>query len=324
MKIPPLGYGAAPIGNLYRAVSDEQAAETVAAAWDCGIRYFDTAPHYGIGLAEKRLGAALSGHDRSEYVLSTKVGRVLVPHDPAPGETDIANGFDVPAVSKRVWDFSADGVNRSIEASLTRLGLDRIDIVLIHDPDESPVPSQGLDLAYPALDALRRQGVVGAIGVGSKDPVILEQFATQSDVDVLMIAGRYTLLEQPALDTILPACTDRGIGILNVGIFNSGLLAVAQPGESQTYEYGAAPSAILQRAQAIAAACERHGVTLPQAAVAFASTHPAVVSVVIGASKPSHVISGAEWFAAPPPPAALWTELTSLGLLRPDAPVPAA
>ncbi|MFC7243797.1 aldo/keto reductase [Catellatospora aurea] len=322
VAVSALGFGAASIGNLYRAVSPEQAAATVEAAWQAGVRYFDTAPHYGLGLSEQRLGAFLNTRQRDEYVISTKVGRILV-DDPGGAGDDMANGFAVPATRRRVWDYSADGVRRSIEDSLARLGLDRLDIVLMHDPEESPEPERALREAYPVLDGLRREGVVGAIGVGSKDPATLARFATETDVDALMVAGRYTLLEQPALDDILPACTARGISVLNVGVFNSGLLAVEWPDETRPYEYGTAPADILARAQGIATACRRHGVTLPQAALAFAAAHPAVASVVVGAGKPEHVNRSAQWFALPTPPAQLWAELVAEGLLRPDAPLPA-
>ncbi|HEX6685259.1 MAG TPA: aldo/keto reductase [Candidatus Limnocylindrales bacterium] len=323
VAVTTLGFGAASIGNLYREVDDDRAARTVHAAWAAGIRYFDTAPHYGIGLSERRLGRALAGYARDGYAISTKVGRILVEQPDAAG-SDLDNGFAVPATHKRVWDFSADGVNRSLHASLERLGTERVDIVLLHDPDEGPDPARALDEAYPALDELRRQGVVGAIGLGSKDPAILAQFATDSDVDTLMVAGRYTLLEQPALDDILPACQRRGISVLNVGVFNSGILAVEWPDASRPYEYGAAPEAIVRRAQAIATKCREHGVTLPRAALAFAGAHPAVASVVIGAGKPEHVERSAQWQSEPLPPNELWTDLIDAGLLRPDAPLPPA
>ncbi|GAA2354091.1 oxidoreductase [Catellatospora methionotrophica] len=322
VAVSALGFGAASIGNLYRAVPDEQAAATVEAAWQAGIRYFDTAPHYGLGLSEQRLGRALAGRPREQYAVSTKVGRILVDEPGGVGD-DLANGFAVPATRRRVWDYTAAGVRRSIEHSLTRLGLDRIDLVLMHDPEESPDPDQVLREAYPALAALRAEGAVGAIGVGSKDPATLARFATRTDVDALMVAGRYTLLEQPALDDILPACAARGVAVLNVGVFNSGLLAVEWPDESRPYEYGTAPAGVLARAQGIAAACRRHGVTLPQAALAFAAAHPAVASIVVGAGKPDHVDRSAAWFALPAPPPQLWAELVETGLLRPDAPVPA-
>ena len=322
VTVTPLGFGAASIGNLYRIVADDQAAAAVDAAWRAGIRYFDTAPHYGLGLSERRLGRALAGYPREEYTISTKVGRIIV-NDPAgQGRVDIDNGFAVPATQRRVWDFSADGVRRSLDDSLHRLGHDRVDIVLLHDPDESPDPDTALREAYPALGGLRRQGVIGAIGVGSKDPGTLGRFATETDIDVVMVAGRYTLLEQPALDEVLPVCDQRGIRVLNVGVFNSGLLSVQWPDEARPYEYGTAPADVLRRAQQIATVCQRHGVTLPQAAMALAGAHPAVASVLVGTGKPEHVARSAEWFHQPAPAAGLWAELVTRGLLRPDAPVP--
>ncbi len=320
--VTALGFGAASIGNLYHELDDDQAARTIGAAWDAGIRYFDTAPHYGLGLSEQRLGRSLSAYPRDDYVISTKVGRILV-EQPAATGSDLDNGFAVPATRRRVWDFSAAGVHRSLEASLQRLGCDHVDIVLLHDPDESPNPGQALDEAYPALHELRRQGAVGAIGIGSKDLAILARFAAESDVDSLMIAGRYTLLEQPALDDVLPLCEQRGISILNVGIFNSGILATERPDASQPYEYGTAPGDIVHRAQAIARICRQHGVTLPQAAVTFAGAHPAVASVVVGAGKPEHIERSAQWHAAELPPNQLWVDLIEAGLVRPDAALPA-
>jgi D-threo-aldose 1-dehydrogenase len=320
--VTALGFGAASIGNLYRSVPDEQAARTVTAAWDAGIRYFDTAPHYGVGLSERRLGAILAGYPREEYVLSTKVGRLLVPDPDGEGRTDIDNGFDVPATSRRVWDFSADGVRRSIDESLERLGLDRVDVVLIHDPEESDDPEGALTKAYPALHELRAQGVVGAVGVGSKQVEILGRFVGETDIDVIMLAGRYTLLEQPALDELLPACARRGVSVLNVGVFNSGLLAADWPPDDAHYEYGETPGELLHRARQIATLCQRYGTPLPRAALAFAAAHPAIASVVVGAGRPSHIQRNAELFAAPLPPAQLWEDLFAGGLLRPDAPTP--
>ncbi len=320
VAVTALGFGAAPLGNLYARVPDDAAAATVDAAWAAGVRYFDTAPHYGLGLSERRLGGMLRGHPRDTYVLSTKVGRVLVAN-PAGG-SDLDNGFDVPAELCRVWDFSAGGVRRSLSESLDRLGLDRVDIALIHDPEESDDPRSALDSAYPALDAMRAQGVVGAIGVGSKQREILTRFATETDIDTVMVAGRYTLLEQPALDDLLPACARRGISVLNVGVFNSGLLAVDRPDATLPYDYASAPAAVVHRAQRIAAVCERHGVSLPHAALAFAAAHPAVASVVVGAARPQHLARNADLMWRPVPPAELWRELVAEGLRRADAPVP--
>jgi D-threo-aldose 1-dehydrogenase len=312
IPLPRLGLGGAPLGNLFHPVDEERARATVEAAWRTGIRLFDTAPHYGLGTSELRLGQVLRGYPRDEYVLSTKVGRLLVP-DPGGRGDDLAHGFAVPATHRRVWDLSADGVRRSLDESLTRLGLDRVDIALLHDPEESPDPDGAQ--AYPALERLRQEGVVRAIGVGSKDPVVLHRFAVESDVDVLMVAGRYTLLDQRAAADLLPACQARGIAVLNVGAFNSGLLAVDDPDETRTFEYAQVRPEPLRRARAIAAVCREHGVALPHAALAFARAHPAVSAVVVGADTPGQVKASAAWFAAPPPPEALWRDLAAAGLL---------
>lgn len=324
VAVTALGFGSAPIGNLYRAVAEEQASATVATAWDAGVRYFDTAPHYGLGLAERRLGRALARYPRDEYVVSTKVGRLLVPDPDGAGRTDLDNGFEVPADLRRVWDLSVGGVRRSLDESLGRLGLDRIDVALIHDPDESDDPEAALTHAYPALHELREQGVVGAIGVGSKHLAILGRFVAEADIDVVMLAGRYTLLEQPALDDLLPACLRRGVSVVNVGVFNSGLLASDWPDRDARYEYAAAPADLVDRARRIAAVCRRHGTTLPRAALAFAGAHPSVASVVVGVERPEHMRRNAELFAAPPPPEQLWAELVAEGLLRADAPIPSS
>jgi D-threo-aldose 1-dehydrogenase len=322
VAVTDLGLGTAPLGNLYHEVSDEAAAVTIDAAWAAGIRYYDTAPHYGLGLAERRLGAGLRGRRRDEFVVSTKVGRLLVDNVDGAGARDLDNGFDVPANLRRVWDFSADGVRRSLSESLDRLGLDRVDIALIHDPEESDAPAAALECAYPVLDEMRAQGVVGAIGVGSKQSDILTRFVAETDIDVVMLAGRYTLLEQPALDDLLPACEVRGVGVLNVGVFNSGILAVDWPDAEAPYEYGTTPLSVLERAQRIARLCRQYGVSLPRAALAFAAAHPLVCSVVLGVGRPEHLARNAEMVTQQLPPADLWGELVAEGLLRPDAPVP--
>ena len=322
VRVTELGFGAASIGNLYKVVPDEEAAAAVQAAWDRGVRYFDTAPHYGLGLAERRMGAVLATHPRDEFTLSTKVGRLIVSNPAGEGRRDLDNGFDVPATLRRQWDFSADGVRRSLDESLQRLGLDRIDIVLIHDPEESDQPEKALTEGYAALDELRSQGVVGAIGVGSKQVEILHRFVTETELDTIMLAGRYTLLEQPALDELLPACEKQGVSVLNVGVFNSGLLAKDRPEEGGKYEYGDAPAELVAKAGRIAAVCREHGTTLPHAALVFGGAHPAVASVVVGAGRAAHFERNAELAAAPPPPPELWRDLVAQGLLRPDAPVP--
>jgi D-threo-aldose 1-dehydrogenase len=316
-RLTTLSLGCAQLGNLYQAIPEEQAHATVDAAWNAGIRYFDTAPHYGLGLSERRLGEALAGRPRGEYVLSTKVGRLLVPL-PAPRGAD-CEGFDVPATHRRVWDFSRDGVFRSLEESLERLGLDRIDIVYLHDPDDHY--RDVLGHAYPALEELRGQGVVSAIGAGMNQTAMLTDLARNTDMDLLMLAGRYTLLEQPALDELLPLCEQRGIGVVAAGVFNSGLLARNRPGRDARYDYADAPPRLVQRAVRIAAICEQHASSLPAAALAFPLGHPAVVSVCVGAHSPEQAERNAALRQAHLPPV-LWTQLKAAGLLRPDAPVP--
>ncbi|HTF12669.1 MAG TPA: aldo/keto reductase [Asanoa sp.] len=310
-----LALGCASIGNLYHQIDDERAAATVDAAWDAGIRYFDTAPHYGLGLSERRLGAALAGRPRAEYTVSTKVGRQL---EPVPGGGDRLDdgGFAVPATHRRVWDFSRDGVRRCLDESLDRLGLDRVDLVLLHDPEDHA--DQAIKEGYPALRELRDEGIVGAIGSGSKDAAFLARFVAECGPDAIIIAGRYTLLEQPALDAILPACAAGGTAVLNAGIFNSGLLATERPHAGLPYEYGRAPAAVVERAAAIADLCAAHGTTLPAAALAFAGSHPLVRSVIVGADSPEQVRQNAALFGTPPP-AGLWSALVDAGLLDPRA-----
>ena len=315
VEVSPLGFGGAVIASLYTEVGEEQAHEAVEAAWQQGIRYFDTAPHYGLGLSERRLGAALREHPRAEFTISTKVGRRLEPWD--GGGDDLANGFAVPATHRRVWDFSADGVRRTLEAALERLGLDRADVVYIHDPDDHA--EQAFREAYPALEKLRSEGVVGAIGAGMNQAEMLTRFLRDTDVDVVLCAGRYTLLDQRALIALLPAAQERGRSVVIGGAFNSGLLADPKPGA--TYNYAAAPVELLDRALHLKAIADRHGTTLRAAALAFCAAHPAVASVLVGARSAGEVRDAAEQFAADVP-AAFWQELRAEELLPADAPVP--
>jgi D-threo-aldose 1-dehydrogenase len=312
-----LSLGCAQLGNLYRAIGDDEARATVDAAWERGVRYFDTAPHYGLGLSERRLGAALAGHPRGEYVVSTKVGRRLEPAVPERPTDD--EGFDVPGTHRRVWDFSRDGVLRSLEESLEHLGLDSVDIVFLHDPDDHW--EDALDAAYPALEELRAQGVVSAIGAGMNQTAMLADFARHTDMDILMLAGRYTLLEQTALDELLPTCERRGVAIVAAGVFNSGLLARAVPADDARYDYRDASEELILRARRIAEVCERHGTTLPAAALAFPLAHPAVASACVGASSPEQVDRNVRLLQAGVP-AGVWAELKANGVLRADAPVP--
>ncbi|MFJ3305115.1 aldo/keto reductase [Streptomyces sp. NPDC086549] len=313
VEVSELAFGAAGIGNLYTEVGDEQAYEAVAAAWQRGIRYFDTAPHYGLGLSERRLGAALRDFPRDQYTVSTKVGRRLEPADTAGN--DLANGFAVPATHRRVWDFSADGIRRTLEASLERLGLDRVDVVYLHDPDDHP--EQAFREAYPALAKLRAEGLVGAIGAGMNQTAMLTRFVRETDVDVVLCAGRYTLLDRSALTDLLPAAAERGTSVVIGGAFNSGLLADPTPGA--TYNYARAPRELLDRALRLKSAAERHGTTLRAVALAYCAAHPAVATVLVGTRSAAEVHDCADQFAAPVS-AAFWQELRETGLLPREEP----
>jgi D-threo-aldose 1-dehydrogenase len=279
VSVTELSFGGAAIGNLFTAVNEDAARAAVDAAWDGGIRTFDTAPHYGLGLSERRIGAALRARPRDEYVISTKVGRLLRPTSTGPPYGLDPEGFAVPADYLRAFDYSADGVRRSLEASLGRLGLDRVDIALIHDPDAHG--PQALREAYPALEKLRAEGCVGAIGVGMNQAAMLTRFVTETDIDVVLVAGRYTLLDRSAADALLPAALERGVSVIAGGVFNSGLLAA--PGSGATYDYLAASDSLISRARRLESACARFGVPLRAAAARFPLTHPAVASVLIGA-----------------------------------------
>ena len=317
LALTELSLGCAQLGNLYREISDADARTTVDAAWELGVRSFDTAPHYGLGLSERRLGAALAAHPRDAYVLSSKVGRLLEPVEPADGLDD--QGFVVPATHRRVWDFSRDGIRRSLEESLGRLGLDRLDIVYLHDPDEHL--TEVLATGYAALEELRTEGTIGAIGAGMNQSRMLADLVRETDLDVVMLAGRYTLLEQGALDDLLPLCRERRVAVVAAGVFNSGLLASPDPSADARYDYGDAPRKLVERAQAIARICARHGTTLPAAALAFPLAHPAVASVCVGARSAAQIqrnvtLLGEEIAHD------LWSELKAERFVRPDAPVP--
>ncbi|MFE6666390.1 aldo/keto reductase [Streptomyces sp. NPDC057697] len=312
VEVTELSFGAAAIGNLFTAVEPERAAAAVAAAWDEGVRYFDTAPHYGLGLSERRLGEALRERPRDAYVLSTKVGRML---DPLPATTaqsgdGLSEGFAVPATHRRRWDFSAEGVRRSIEDSLERLGLDRIDIVYLHDPDDHA--EAAFHEAYPELEKLRAQGVVGAIGAGMNQTAMLTRFVRDTDVDVVLCAGRHTLLDQSALTDLLPEAAARGRSVVVGGVFNSGLLADPRPGA--TYDYTAAPLSLLDRALRIKAVTEGHGVPLRAAALHYPLAHPAVAGVLVGTRSPDEVRDAAALLRREIPDE-LWDELRAEGLL---------
>ncbi|HLL68087.1 MAG TPA: aldo/keto reductase [Micromonosporaceae bacterium] len=318
LRVGPLGFGAAPIGNLGREVTEEEWAGAVPAAWDAGVRYFDTAPHYGLGLAERRMREGLAGRPRDEFVISTKVGRLLAPVED-PGDAMDSEGFAVPATHVRVRDYSRDGIMRSLESSLERLGLDRVDILLVHDPDDHY--SEALNGAFPALEELRAQGVIRSYGAGMNQSEMLADFVRHTDLDVVMLAGRYSLLEQPALEEFLPLCAERNVSVIAAGVFNSGLLARARPRPGATYNYEPAPAELVERANRLADVCERHGVTLPAAAAQFALGHPAVATVCLGARSAEQIARNATLFEVAIPDD-LWAELKAQGLLRDDAPVP--
>ncbi len=327
LEVPPLGFGCAPLGNMYAEFSDEQARHTVQTAFDLGLRLFDTAPLYGHGLAEHRLGEALRWQPRDSYLLSTKVGRLLRPRDPATVDGGL---FKKVLPFEGVYDYSYDGVMRSFEDSLQRLGTWRVDILLIHDVDVWTHGSEAarqqrfrevMEGGYRALLELREAGVIGAIGAGINEVAACEAFARAGDFDCFLLAGRYTLLEQGALDSLLPLCAEKGISLLIGGPYNTGILATGA-GPGAWYNYAPAPPEIQDRVRRIEAVCAEFDVPLPAAALQFPLGHPNVASVVPGARSPEEVRRNHELFATPIP-AAFWRALQDRGLLRSDAPTPA-
>lgn len=325
VEVTTLGFGGAPLGSIYEVLDEDVCRATVSRAYDIGVGLFDTAPFYGHGLSEMRMGSVLHFKPRDSYALSTKIGRYLRPADPATidmGPWQHGIGFEA------VFDYSYDAAFREVEQSMMRLGIPRFDILLIHDVDVwthgdgyEQRYKEAIEGSYKALRTMRDQGMVGAIGVGLNESDVCARFVRDGDFDCVLLAGRYTLLEQDALDEFLPLCQERNVGIMLGGPYNSGILATgAIPGAK--YNYKDAPPAILERVGRIQAVCQRHAVPLAAAAIQFPLTHPCVASMIPGAVTPYEVQRNADLMALPIP-ADLWAELKHEGLLREDAPVPA-
>lgn len=318
-----LGLGGAPLGNLFAPVADDDARALLDAAWASGCRSFDTAPHYGHGLSEQRMGYALRA--RSGFVLSTKVGRLLTPDAAVPREQF---GYVGGLPFRQHFDYSAAGVRRSLEDSLQRLGLARVDVAFVHDCDAAThganadaVRRQVIDEALPALRALQREGAVRAIGLGVNDVRIVLDVLREADLDVLLLAGRYSLIDHSALRELLPLCEGRGVRIALGGVFNSGLLATGSRAASARFDYAPAAREWVERTARMESVCDRHGVPLRAAALQFPLAHPAVDIVLVGAR------SAGEWRDAQammrvPIPAVFWDDLRLAQLLPDDAPTP--
>ena len=326
VEVTIMGFGGAPLGNMYAEFSDERARAAVRACYDAGIRFFDTAPLYGFGLSEHRVGEALRGLDRASFVLSTKIGRLLRPVEP---ERVDRTQFKTPMPFAGVYDYTYDGVMRSFEDSLQRLGVHRIDVLLAHDID---VWTHGSEAArrervdelmgggYRAMRKLRDEGVVRAIGAGVNEAEACRDLAERGDFDGFLLAGRYTLLEQAPLESFLPFCEQRGIGLIIGGAYNSGILATGAT-KGAWYNYQPAPPEIIERVRRIEAVCARHQVSLASAALQFPLGHPVVATVSVGVRAPEEVERNLATFA-PAIPADFWAELKHEGLLRQDAPTP--
>jgi D-threo-aldose 1-dehydrogenase len=325
----PLGFGGGAIGNLYAAVDEDVAAKTVATALQLGIRYFDTAPHYGFGLSEKRLGQALSQADKpTGIILSTKVGRKLI-ETPAADLGRCRQGFVTPEPYESEFDYTYGAVLRTYDASLRRLRRGRIDVLLVHDlgrmthGNEHPRRfSEFMEGGYRAMRELRECGAIGAIGLGVNETQIAQEALEQGDFDVILLAGRYTLLEQDALDSFLPLCRRRGVEVIVGGPYNSGILATGVRGRATArYNYAAAPKQVRDRVAAIESVCAAHRVPLPAAALQFPLAHPQVLTVVAGMATPAEVTQAVDYVRIPIPKG-LWRDLRTLGLIRADAPIP--
>jgi D-threo-aldose 1-dehydrogenase len=309
-----IGFGGASVGNLRRAISDEQADAAVRRAWARGIRYYDTAPHYGLGLSERRLGATLGTLPRDEFCLSTKVGRLLVKRD-VPLEQD-DDGFVVPGDLKRVWDFSPDGVRRSVESSLERLGVARIEVLYVHDPDQAGPGAAREGLA--SLQVLKKEGLASAVGIGTNATEGLAELVDEGLIDVLMLANRYTLLDHREALPVFAAARRSGTRIVAAGVFNSGLLATPRPVEGARFDYREAQGDLVVKVNRIADVCESHGVDVPTAAIAFAFLQPVVISVVLGMRSDADVDQNMDRYQTVVPKG-LWSDLAAEGLVAPEA-----
>jgi D-threo-aldose 1-dehydrogenase len=328
VQVTRLGCGGAPIGGTGGPVDDEQAQTTLAAAWDAGIRYFDTAPWYGRGLSELRFGRMLQHHPRQDFVLSTKVGRIL--RAPTDAAEIVARPGHVGLPFEVRFDYTYDGILRAFDDSLQRLGLPRIDLAIVHDLDygyHAPqarfdaLMAQLITSGWRALEELRAGGVIGGIGVGINPLGMIPRFLELFDPDFFLLAGPYTLMDQSPLTSELPACVERGVGIVIGAVFNSGILATgAVPGVR--YQYRPANPEQIEKVTRIQAVCKRHGVPMVAAALQFPLAHPAVAAVIPGPERPEHVRSNVDALRFPIP-AHLWQELKAEGLLRVDAPTPA-
>lgn len=316
VQVTEISFGTAALGNLRQPLLHGKAMAAVDAAWADGIRYFDTAPHYALGLSERRLGDALSQYPRREFIVSTKVGRVLEPVEVCEGD-DLAAGYAVPATHSRRLDFSADGVIRSLIDSLRRLRMERIDIAYLHDPGDHA--DQALREAYPALEELRADGIVGAIGVCMNNAATLTRFIRETDIDVALFSGRYTLLDQTGLDELLPTATERGVSVIVGGVFHSGLLT--DPRWGTTCRDGADQHELLTRAVRMKLVCQRRGTHLPAAALQFPFGHPAVASVLLSCRTSFEVHNAVAMARATVPPM-LWRDLQDAVLLPHRVPVP--
>ena len=327
LSVSRLGFGGAPLGNLFRRITDQDAALTVQAALDAGISYFDTAPYYGFGLSERRLGDSIRA--QPQVVISTKVGRLLQPV-PYPITAEERDGFHSTMPFEPRYDYTHAGIMRSWESSLHRLGLARIDILLVHDIGAATHGEQSTAMfsqltqggGFRALEELRAAGEICALGLGVNEWPVCLQAMNEVRIDVVLLAGRYTLLEQEALEVFLPRCARQEVAVIAAGVYNSGILATGTRGTAVPYfNYAPAPAAIIERAASIESICERYGVSLPAAALQFVLAHPVVVSAVLGLGSPAQVAAALAALHAEIP-RSFWQELRSQGLLRLDAPVP--